>query len=51
MHRGANVDVQAEADTQFPLLNVSDDELERAASGSQQAVTWEYCTQYSICPF
>jgi hypothetical protein len=32
----ANDLAQAEADTQFQIFNVSDDELERAASNDQQ---------------
>ena len=41
----------AQADTQCPTVKFSDDELERAAGEQWQAVTWEYCTQYWVCPF
>jgi len=43
---------QAEADTQFPTANFSDDELERAASNKEgQAVTWQGCTWNFPCQF
>jgi hypothetical protein len=43
---------QAEADTQYPMFDGSDDELERAACREAQAIpTIAYCTQYWICPF
>jgi hypothetical protein len=41
---------QSEADAQLLMVKCSDDELERAASDQQQAVTWQYCSQWWICP-
>jgi hypothetical protein len=40
----------AEADAQYLMFDISDDELERAANNQQQAVTWQYCSQWWICP-
>jgi hypothetical protein len=31
------------------MVKFSDDELERA-SDQQQGVTWQYCSQWWICP-
>jgi len=41
----------AEADAQLLVVNVSDDELERAASDQGQAITMAYCTNGWSCPF
>ena len=41
----------AEADTQLLAVNISDDELERAAASDRpQAVNTAFCTQWWICP-
>jgi len=48
MHSDANE--YAEADTQLLAINISDDELERAAIEFAQAATF-HCTQYWLCPF
>ena len=42
--------VAAEAVTQYPTFDSSDDELERAASDQRQAISWDYCTQWWVCP-
>jgi hypothetical protein len=46
----ANEYAPAEADAQLLASNVSDDELERAANEQRQAITWQYCTQWWVCP-
>lgn len=33
-----------ELDAQVLTFNIPDEELERAAAGAQNAVTWVYCT-------
>jgi hypothetical protein len=41
----------ADADVQFPIVDVSDDDLERMAAGDQgHAVNTAFCTQWWICP-
>jgi hypothetical protein len=40
MRIDANDNAQVEADLQFRMFDVSDDELERAANDHQQAATW-----------
>jgi hypothetical protein len=52
MSSDANADAQAEADMQFLISDVSDNELERAsATDPAQAVNTAFCTQWWICPF
>jgi hypothetical protein len=50
MHIGANDNAQVEADPQFRMFDVSDDELERAANDHQQAATWSIMPHWWICP-
>ena len=50
MNCGANEYLAAESDTQFPMPDVSDHELERATSEMARAATF-HCTQYWLCPF
>ena len=41
----------ADADVQFPIVDVSDDALERMSEGDQRhAVNTAFCTQWWICP-
>jgi hypothetical protein len=50
MYRDANVDAQAD-DAQFPIVDISDDALERMAAGDQiNAVNTAFCTQWWVCP-
>jgi len=51
MDRDANE--YTEADAQLLAVDVSDDELERAAAASNngRGLTLAYCTQDWICPF
>ena len=52
MYRDVIEYAQAEADAQLLAVNVSDDELERAANNKGQAVTWVYgCTWNFPCEF
>jgi hypothetical protein len=40
-----------QADARLLAVNISDDELERAAASDRpQVVTWQYCSQWWICP-
>ena len=50
MHSDANE--YAEADTQLLAINISDDELERAAASDRpQAVNTAFCTQMVDFPY
>jgi len=51
MFGDADVEAPAEADTQFQIFDVSDDELERAANDQQKAVSTAFCSQWWLCPF
>ena len=47
----ANEYSAAQADPQFPMPDVSDDELERVATSDRgQAVNTAFCTQWWVCP-
>jgi len=51
VYSSANDYPVADADVQFPIVDVSDDELERMAADDQgHAVNTAFCTQWWICP-